>query len=105
VNATKGERSIGFDPFTLEPGLFALEFHQYQVVPGPAASADQARQVEETSRILGLNLPDCRKLREKYVADYRLGAPDGIEFPNLERRAPFIAQELQRQGMLVRGDS
>lgn len=33
-----------------------------------------------------------------------LGA-GGIDLPYLERRAPFIAGELRRQGQLVRGDA
>jgi hypothetical protein len=105
VNGTKSDREIALDPFTLEPGIFALEFTEYQVVPGPRAEGPTIAEVDSTCEILGLNLPDCREARAQYVADYLLGPPEGIAIQRLEIRAPFIAQELRRQGLLVRGDT
>ena len=93
------------DPFALEPGLFGLEFVAYQVIPGPAVGVPDIALVTSTVEVLGLNQRDCRKAREEYVAAYRDGPPDGIALSRLERRAPFIAQELRRQGLLVRGDT
>lgn len=42
---------------------------------------------------LGLNQPGCREDRKEYVEAYFDGA---IALSYLERRAPFIAQELRR---------
>jgi hypothetical protein len=61
--------------------------------------------VTDTITDLGLNQRECRKAREAYVEDYRLGPPVGIELARLERHAPFVAHELRRQGLLVRGDT
>lgn len=105
INGHRGDREIAHDPFLLQPGLFALEFVAYQVIPGPAAGAPDTALVTSTIEVLGLNQRDCRKAREEYVAAYRDGPPDGIALARLERRAPFIAQELRRQGLLIRGDT
>jgi len=105
INGHRSDREIAHDPFTLEAGLFALEFTEYQVKPGPAARGSTSDAVMRTIDDLGLNQRDCRKAREEYVAAYRNGPPKGIELPWLERRAPFIARELRRQGLLVRGDT
>lgn len=105
VNGTRGNRPLHFDPFTVEPGLFALEFDAYQVVAGPCAHGAVATQVDEDIDTLGLNLRGCREAREAYIRDYRIGPPVGIALEYLERKAPFIAQELRRQGLLVRGDT
>ncbi len=104
INANKHEREIELDPFAIEPELFALELTELQVVPGPAARGDAAGMVETTIADLGLNHRDCRKARQEYVEQYRIGPPDGIALARLERHAPFIARELRRQGALVRGD-
>lgn len=105
INGHRSDREIVHDPFALEPGLFALEFVAYQVIPGPAARAPDTAVVTRTIEDLGLNQRDCCKAREEYVAAYRDGPPGGIALSRLERRAPFIARELRRQGLLVRGDT
>lgn len=102
INGTRGNRSLNFDPFTVEPGVFGLEFDEYQVVAGPLASGSLITQVDDDIVALGLNLRECRQAREEYVLDYRGGV---IALEYLERKAPFIAQELRRQGLLVRGDT
>ena len=104
INATKGNRLVPLDPFAIEAGLFALELTEYQVIPGPRAAGEMIGVVESACVTLGLNLRDCRQAREEYVRDYRLGPPVGISLHRLERRAPFVAQELRRQGQLNPGD-
>jgi hypothetical protein len=105
INAHKRERELKLDPFTLEPGLFALEFVELQVKPGPAARESMLGFVNDTIDVLGLNHRECIKARQEYVEQYRIGPPEGIALARLERHAPFIAQELRRQGLLVRGDA
>lgn len=105
INAKKLEREIKLDPFEIKPGLFALEFVELQVVPGPAAEGDMVKIVTDTiEEDLGLNRRECLKARREYVEAYRAGPPRGIALERLEEHAPFIAQELRRQGLLVRGD-
>ena len=76
------------DPFSIEPGLFALEFTEFQVKPGPAARGPMVTVVTDTITDLGLNQRDCRTAREAYVEDYRGG---DIGLAHLERHAPFVA--------------
>lgn len=105
INAKKSDRAIALDPFRMESELFALEFDELQVRPGPAARGPMLDAVTHMITDLGLNRLECLKARRAYVEDYRLGPPIGIELARLEIRAPFIAQELCRQGLLVRGDT
>jgi 5-methylcytosine-specific restriction endonuclease McrA len=102
VNAYKNDVELALDPFLISPGLFALEFVEFQVVVGPAAQGNQAAQVTASINTLGLNVRDCRKARQAYVEAYE---KDEIRLSYLTRHAPFIAQELRRQGRLLRGDT
>ncbi len=104
VNARKNDLELVLDPFEIKAGLFALEFTAFQVVVGPAARGLRAKEVVATIDTLGLNRRECCAARQAYVDDYLAGPPDGIALPRLERRAPFVAQELRRQKLLVRGD-
>lgn len=105
INGHRRDRELALDPFSIKPGLFALEFTAFQVKPGPAARGPMWDIVATTIDDLGLNRRGCCKAREEYVNDYQLGPPVGTELTRLERRAPFIAQELRRQGLLIRGDT
>jgi 5-methylcytosine-specific restriction endonuclease McrA len=101
VNARKNDLELALDPFEISEGLFALELVEFQVVAAPAAQGEIAARVDTSIKTLGLNLPDCCKARREYVESYEAGH---IGLPYLTRRAPFIAQELRRQGRLLRGD-
>jgi len=48
-----------------------------------------------------VNAPDCCKAREEYVTCY---LNRDINHDYLSRRAPFVAQELRRQGKLLAED-
>lgn len=55
-------------------------------------------RVVETIERLGLNQPDCCLARREYVEAFEAGE---ISLGYLERRAPFVARELARQGRAV----
>lgn len=95
INAHKGDLDGIIDPFECQPGWFALEMIGYQVTLGPSLPADKVAQAEATLPLL--NRRECRKQREEYVRDYENRE---IALPYLERRAPFVALELRRQGLL-----
>jgi len=106
INSKKNDLDLALDPFSIRDGLFALEFVEFQVVVGPNAQGDVIDQVEATIKTLGLSIPECCNARREYVDNYELGPGNGgIDLPYLERRAPFIARELRRQGRLLRGDT
>jgi len=101
VNARKNNVEGVLDPFQISEGLFALELVEFQVIAGPSAQGEVIARVEASIETLGLNLADCRKARREYVESYEEGH---IDLSYLTRRAPFIAQELRRQGRLRQGD-
>jgi hypothetical protein len=103
VNSKKLELRGLVDPVHAKVGWFALDLTSYHVVRGAAAPRAAHAKIDKTLPLL--NLRDCLAQRRRYVEDYRLGPGNkGIDLSYLERRAPFIAAELRRQGQLVRGD-
>lgn len=95
VNSAKGDQALPLDPFTLETGLFALELDEFQVVPGPKAIGRMLSKVERTIEVLKLNHDRCLRERREYADSYREGE---VSWEWLQKRAPFVAQELARQG-------
>ena len=101
INSKKSDLDLALDPFALQSGWFELEVVEFQVKPGSSLSTAQAQRVEDTIATLGLNRRDCCRAREKYAEDYEKGE---TTLAHLEKHAPLVAQELRRQGRLVRGD-
>jgi hypothetical protein len=99
INSRKGELLSFVDPFLVEPGWFELDLATFHVDRGAQAPRTRWAKVDATLSLL--NQTDCLNQREEYVTAYRDG---DISISYLERRAPFIALELRRQGQLVRGD-
>lgn len=99
INARKNDLTSLIDPFEMGEDWFALELVGFQVIRGPKMPPGKAQAIAET--LLMLNLPDCIKAREEYVTCYERG---DITLPYLERRAPFVASELRRQGRLRKED-
>lgn len=97
MNSRKSDADDVLDPFEIKEGWFALEFTGFQVIPGPNAIGPVRQRVEDTITRLGLSDQECCSARAAYVTAYRNG---DISLDYLQRRAPFIAQELQRQGVL-----
>ena len=100
INSKKRDLMSLIDPFGMSSGWFALEFVGFQVVKGPEAPPEQRERIEATLPML--NIRDCCKAREEYVRNYEEGH---VDLAYLERRAPFVAMELRRQGMLRPGDA
>ncbi len=99
VNAMKGELLTLVDPFQIRSGWFELNLKTLRVERGARAPKTSWRKIDATLPLL--NDAACVDQRTEYVAQYLSG---GINLQFLERRAPFIALELRRQGQLVRGD-
>ncbi|MBN8422341.1 MAG: hypothetical protein J0L73_25725 [Verrucomicrobia bacterium] len=100
INSRKQDLTDIIDPVDCRPDWFALELVAFQVVAGSKAPADKL--VEMTATLELLNAPECRKQREEYITEYW---KKEISLRYLERRAPFLAIELRRQGRLMKGDS
>ena len=102
MNARKGAVGFVLDPFDVEDGWFVLELVDFQVLPGDDLSDAVTHKVQATIRHLRLNDDECRSAREEYAEDYRYGK---ITFDYLSRHAPFVANELHRQGRLRASDT
>lgn len=101
INAKKNDLTGVLDPFEIKAGWFALELVGFQVIQGPSAPADRIAEIERTIKDLGLNARDCCSARQEYVESYE---SRHIDLEYLERRAPFVASELRRQGRLRQED-
>lgn len=91
MNSRKREFNDVLDPFTLAPGTFQLVLLTGQIKP---ADPDNVA-AHDTIRRLGLDEDDCRRLRSYYYERY-LQRRISADF--LEERAPFVYQEVLRQG-------
>lgn len=96
MNARKGVADV-LDPFEVGNGWFALELVEFQVVPGHGLPADVHARVVETIATLHLSDGVCCEARAEYAQEYWAGE---ISLSHLRRHAPFVAQELARQGRL-----
>jgi 5-methylcytosine-specific restriction endonuclease McrA len=102
MNSLKKDKVLLLDPFTVKDDWFALEFVDYQVKPGKGAVGPIEEAVLDTIDKLRLNTTECCKARQVYVELYLDTREVTLSF--VERRAPFVARELRRQGLLRKGD-
>ena len=96
MNARKGVADV-LDPFEIGDGWFALELVEFQVVPGRDLPTNVHARVVETIATLRLSDSVCCEARAEYAEAYWNGE---ISLSYLQRRAPFVARELERHGRL-----
>lgn len=95
INNKKGNATNILDPFHVDAGWFVLDFSTMFVKPTSGLPAAVEQAVKTTIGVLDLNSRTLVKLRYKVVKDYS----DGLTLLGfLERRYPFVAAELKRQG-------
>lgn len=103
LNGRKGTRGV-LDPFELKDGWFVIDFPSLLVRPGRSFDLGIARRIQETIDVLGLNDEGtCLMARASWTRDYCClvrEAQAAVAFEFLKRRAPFLAVELQRQGLI-----
>lgn len=95
-NTLKGEATSVLDPFALGPDWFVLDVPSLQLRPNDALNADEATQVWETIGVMQLNGERAIHSRSRWIRDY---CSDSISYEYMKRNAPFIAYELERQGL------
>lgn len=101
MNARKRDFEDVVDPFKIQNSWFALEFSSLAVMPGPGLRKNVRQRVNATIERLKLNDKECTDSREAYFSEYRrVRQIDPEAFDILRRRAPFIASELERQGLV-----
>ena len=98
-NSRKGVHPIT-DPFQLLPDSFFLDFKSFFIRPNPSFQGAQKQLLLNTIKQLKLNDDDdlvCE--RQEWYLSYKDGH---ISFEHLSKKAPFIAYELNRQGLLTK---
>ena len=102
LNNNKGDSTEVLDPFHIDPGWFKLDLSSTFVKPNTGLTNAVAEAVKKTIAILQLNSSTLVRLRYSVLKDYSDGI---ITIGFLERRYPFIAAELKRQGAVesIRG--
>ncbi|MBV9469447.1 MAG: hypothetical protein JO316_26115 [Abitibacteriaceae bacterium] len=98
MNSYKREHQDVLDPFNIKANWFIIDFSSYMVLPGENLTASEKTQVTATIARLKLNDDEaCLSSRKAWIDEYTTGE---ISFSHLEKKAPFIAYELKRQGLV-----
>ena len=97
INNWKSHSTGVLDPFGIRAGSFVLDFASFFVHPADGLQPMLADPIRHTIRALRLNDDQFLKLRYNVVKDY---SNRDITLQFLQRRYPFIAVELQRQGIV-----
>lgn len=98
MNSRKNDYLDVLDPFEIDDDWFHLELVGYQVIPRADLDPGVKQRVQATIDRLKLNDRDCLTVREDYATNYFLGE---ISHAYLCRRAPFLAREIERQGLAL----
>lgn len=97
LNGRKGDYEDVLDPFGIKNGWFTLDFPSLLVKPMKGLRKSLRTQIVDTCDRLGLNDEStCLRSRERYVRDFCTGS---VSWDYMLRDAPFIAREVERQGL------
>ena len=95
-NGRKSDYQDVLDPFLLDGPWFILKFPALMVVANPNISPDKQEGVAATVARLKLNDEICIESRRRWIRNF---IKNEITYPHLKRHAPFLASELERQGL------
>ncbi len=98
MNSRKHHFDDVLDPFEVMNGWFVLELVTMEVAPRRELPRLLGDKVSETISRLGLNRTECCEARGQWLDEYRQGE---ITFAYLKKRCPFVALEMERQGLRV----
>ena len=96
LNRNKGDSEQVVDPFNVRKGWFVLECPSCLIRPGNTLTANTRQDVVATILVLKLNSHELADERCRWLADLALNL---ISFDYLEREYPFLASEVERQGI------
>jgi hypothetical protein len=97
INTYKGNRTDVLDPFTVGDGWFILDFPSCLVRAGSGLTPEQKQSVETTIDALRLN--DDDSFVQERCDVMMMFAQGDVFLPFLEKRYPFLAAEVVRQGI------
>ena len=96
MNARKGAHEDVLDPFTIAKETFVLDFTTLQPKPGPKLSRKIVREAMATIRRLKIDDDVCIESRIGWLQLY---SEKELTLSGLKKRAPFLAYEIERQGL------
>jgi hypothetical protein len=96
INSNKGDSADVLDPFHVQLGWFILDTATLWVKPEPSLPAPITAAVQRTIDILRLNDDTWVQMRFEVFREY---LDREIMLGFLQRRYPFIAAEINRQGV------
>jgi hypothetical protein len=97
INGCKADFQDVLDPFTIQENWFTLDFPTLLVKPDSTLDEQKFAEIEYTIRRLKLNDDKFLDVRSNWLQGYCTGE---ASFNCLKRNAPFIASELERQGLI-----
>ena len=96
-NRKKNKKILPIDPFTMQPESFFIDFSDGRIYVNPAILPKSYRDdCDDAIKILKLDEQDCRDMRKGYYSLYAHGHVDAVY---MQRNAPFVWQEICRQGL------
>jgi uncharacterized protein (TIGR02646 family) len=99
INSRKGHGTDVLDPFEVQNDWFHLDIPSCLMKANPALDRQVRVRINITISTLGLNQDDSYvDERMTTLIDYAKG---DLSFPYLQRRHPFLAKEIERQGLTV----
>lgn len=97
MNTYKADRTDIVDPFSVGPGWFVLDFPSCLVRPGAGLSPQETQEVDTSINALKLN--DDDSLVQDRCDVMVMFAKGEVSLAFLEKRYPFLAAEVIRQGI------
>ena len=98
MNSRKRDFEDVMDPFEILDGWFHLQLTTMKVVPNYDLPPNIKDRINDTIMRLKLNHSDCIKARSNYYDEY-IAHDDPLPFRLLKKWNPFVAMELERQGL------
>ena len=96
LNRNKADSEDVVDPFHVRNGWFFLECPTCFIHPGDNLSGTTRDEVTTTIGVLKLNSPELADERCRWLVDLADGL---ISFDYLKREYPFLASQIERQGI------
>ena len=96
LNRNKADSEAVMDPFHVRDGWFVLDCPSCLIHPGDNLKGATRQRVDSTIRVLKLNSPELADERCRWLVDL---AKNLISLYYLRREYPFLASEIERQGI------
>jgi len=97
MNSRKGTYTDVLDPFSVQSGWFHIRFPSLLISPNGALPSETITSIQQTIRRLRLNEEPLVKSRLAWIQPFCMKQ---TSFDFLKRRAPFLAYEIERQGLI-----